>query len=168
MNIIPHVVIGDMDSIGETPPPESCIIYPQEKDDTDMMLAVKYGLDKGYKDFQIYGGLGGRLDHTLANIQLLTYLSTNKSTIGAHGTLWGFDYKVTAITDEEIQISGQSSKKISIFSFDDTSHGVSLKNLKYELIDAELKSAYPIGVSNEFTEKPAYISVRKGTLIILW
>ena len=76
-------VLGDFDSVESYNLPSDCIRYPRKKDDTDMMLAARLGLDKGYTEFRIYGGLGGRLDHTLGNIQVLTYLSRQ----GAMGTL---------------------------------------------------------------------------------
>ncbi len=129
-----------------------------------MMLAIKYGLDKGYRDFQIYGGLGGRLDHTIANIQLLAFLSSKN----AHGTLIGSEYQITAITNESIDIKGQEHDTISVFSLSDTCCGVTLEHLKYPLKDAVLVNTCPIGISNQFTKNPARIDVKKGTLAILW
>ena len=82
-------VIGDFDSVSASSHlPSDCIRHPKEKDDTDMMLAARLGLEKGYTNFEIYGGLGGRLDHTLANIQTLTFLNRHN----AVGTLIGDDY----------------------------------------------------------------------------
>ncbi len=72
--------------------------YPPEKDDTDMMLAIKLGLSRGYREFAIYGGLGGRLDHTIANIQALTYLAGE----GASGILYGDSYALTVIKDSSL------------------------------------------------------------------
>ena len=60
-----NVVLGDFDSVTTRRLPPDCIRYPSKKDDTDLVLAVKLGLEKGYSEFVIYGGLGGRLDHTL-------------------------------------------------------------------------------------------------------
>ena len=77
-------VLGDFDSVLSYDLPSDSLRYPPEKDDTDMMLAVRLGLEKGYTEFAIYGGLGGRLDHTLANLQILTHLARN----GAVGTLY--------------------------------------------------------------------------------
>ena len=62
------VVLGDFDSVTSPDLWDDAICekltYPPEKDDTDMMLAIKLGLSRGYREFAIYGGLGGRLDHT--------------------------------------------------------------------------------------------------------
>ena len=65
------IVLGDFDSVISYDLPSDAMRYPRDKDDTDMFIAAKLGLEKGYTEFIIYGGLGGRLDHTLANIQLL-------------------------------------------------------------------------------------------------
>ena len=72
-HIEPDLVVGDFDSLGFVPKARELVRHPVEKDDTDMMLAVREGLRREYRDFLLYGGLGGRLDHTLANIQTLGF-----------------------------------------------------------------------------------------------
>lgn len=163
-SISPDILIGDLDSADISVLPESCIRHPMEKDDTDMMLAIKYGLWKGYKDFQIYGGLGGRLDHTLANLQSLAYLAEH----GTSGTLWGDGYNITAIKDTSLTMSGKEANMISVFSLSDISYGVTLEYLKYPLVNATVTNTFAIGTSNQFTTNPAKITVKKGTLAILW
>ena len=73
--IKPDILIGDFDSLGDIPENENIIRLNPVKDITDMDAAVKIGLDKGYSEFVIYGALGGRFDHSLANIQLIARLS---------------------------------------------------------------------------------------------
>ena len=75
LSVVPHLVMGDMDSLEKKDVPEGAILFPVRKDDTDLMLAIKKGVELGYSDFLIYGALGGRLDHTYASIQSLSYLS---------------------------------------------------------------------------------------------
>ena len=95
LGLAPHIVLGDFDSLGFVP--EGAQVHPKEKDDTDAMLAVKLGLSKGYKEFYIYGGMDGpRVDHTMANFQLLHYLSEH----GAKGYLIGVRQNAAVITDE--------------------------------------------------------------------
>jgi len=164
--ITPDLVVGDFDSIANMPNHPNIIRSNAEKDDTDMMLAVRYALEHGYKTFLINGGLGGRLDQTLANIQILTYIAEN----GAHGTHLGNGVRVTAINNGSIEFDPDKENKetISVFSAGSVAEGVTLKGLKYPLADATLTNLYPLGVSNEFTGKPATISVKNGTLIIIW
>ena len=74
LGVKPHLVMGDMDSLEKSEVPEGAVLFPVRKDDTDLMLAVKKGIELGYQTFLIYGALGGRLDHTFASIQTLSYL----------------------------------------------------------------------------------------------
>jgi len=164
--ITPDMVVGDFDSLGSIPDHPNVIQSPVEKDDTDMMLAVKQGLGLGYKTFIINGGLGGRLDQTLANMHILTYIAENN----AHGILIGQTACVTAVKNGKITFSKATTPgdTISVFTAGDRAEGVTLKGLKYPLENATLTNANPIGVSNEFTGFSSSISVENGTLIIIW
>ena len=74
--LTPDLTLGDFDSLagGEPDIEGEKLTFPVEKDDTDTMLGIKEGLDRGYRRFLLYGSLGGRLDHTIANIASLRYL----------------------------------------------------------------------------------------------
>ena len=74
LGAVPDLVMGDMDSAAEEEVPDGALLFPVRKDDTDLMLAIKKGIEMGYQDFLIYGATGGRLDHTIASIQSLSYL----------------------------------------------------------------------------------------------
>lgn len=162
LGIVPDVIIGDFDSLGYTPSGKNVQVLPVVKDDTDVGYAIKYALLEGYTDFVIYGGIGGLIDHTYANIQLAAYVSKH----GGRAIFVGDDYYVTAITDNSIHLKGKS-ERVSVFAADTKVSGVTVKGLKYELENAELKSSFPLGVSNEFIGKGANISVKSGTLIIM-
>lgn len=157
------LLLGDFDSIAEMPEGIKVRRFAPEKDDTDMMLAVKAGLELGFSRFALYGGLGGRLDHTLANAQVLCYLSQR----GALGFLVGEGMVLTALTDSGIAIAGGRGM-ISVFCMGNLAEGVTLSGLKYPLTEAAMTNDMPLGVSNEFVDEPARISVRKGTLLVLW
>jgi len=162
--ITPDLVVGDFDSLTVMPEHPNIISSPSEKDDTDMMLAVRQGLSRGYKSFLIDGGLGGRLDQSIANIQILSYLAQN----GAGGILLGRGVCVAAVMDGCVSFRAGTSGTISVFCAGDKAEGVTLTGLKYPLRDAELTGSYPLGVSNEFTGAPASVSVRAGILLITW
>lgn len=162
-------VLGDFDSVLSYDLPSDSIRYPREKDDTDMMLAVKLGLEKGYTEFILYGGLGGRLDHTLANIQVLTYLSRH----GAMGTLYAQDYAVRVVSDGTISFGKEIPENTpgvlcSVFSLSDTSEAVTIHGFRYEVDNITLTNSFPLGVSNEFTGKKSYVHVERGTIAVLW
>ena len=136
---------------------------PCEKDDTDMLAAIKFAMEKRISDFVIYGGLGGRLSHTIANIQCLLYLKEK----GLNGVLIGKDTKAFLLQNETFTFSEQQEGFLSVFAYSEKAEGVTLKGLKYELEDAELTAAYPLGVSNEFIGKEAQVSVREGILLLV-
>ena len=164
MNVTPDFLIGDFDSVGFVPEIENVSQYPADKDDTDMMLAVKHGLGEGYKTFIINGGTGGRLDHTLANIQLLSFIAAN----GGRGYLIGESDKMTAITNGYISFSPMATGIVSVFAASGDAFGVDIQGMKYPLLDATLSPGVPLGVSNEFTGMFATVGVRRGTLLVVW
>ena len=163
MGITPDVIVGDFDSLGYTPDHPNVLLSPAEKDDTDTMLAIRYGLQKGYQSFEIYGGLGGRLDHTIANIQALTYLAQN----GARGKLIDRNTCATVICSGGIELDAAGWGILSVFALDREVHGVSMCGFKYPLDDATLTNEFPIGVSNEFAGEKGIVSVRDGALLII-
>lgn len=160
----PDLVMGDFDSLGFIPEGENVISFSETKDDTDTLLAVKEGLKKGYKTFVISGGLGGRLDHTIANIQGLAYLADN----GARGYLVGENEWATVIKDSFIEFSEASAGNISVFSLGEMALDVTLEGLKYPLKNTVLTNTFPLGVSNSFTGQKAKISVSRGLLLVVW
>ena len=79
INVTPDILLGDFDSIKSIPDPkQKKIKFKPEKDFTDIYAAIRFGIKSGCKIFHIYGALGKRFDHSLANIQLLAYLSQSK------------------------------------------------------------------------------------------
>lgn len=162
--LVPHLVVGDFDSLGRVPEGNNIIRHPVEKDDTDTMLAIKTGLERGYRDFVLYGCLGGRLDHAYANLQALVFLARR----GAAGWLLGGSLAVTAIRNGRLEFGAGREGVISVFCPDGEARGVTLTGLHYPLRDAVLTSAFPLGVSNRFTGAAASVSVEDGTLLVLW
>lgn len=162
-NIIPDLVLGDFDSLGIAPEHPNVMELPVEKDDTDTMFALKLGLEKGYRSFYIYGGLGGeREDHTYANLQSLLFLANH----GARGWLFGKSCIWTVIKNTSVRLGG--SGNVAVFCPDGTAKGVTLKGLKYELDNAVISSDFPLGVSNSMAKAEAEISVSDGTLLIMY
>lgn len=161
--IAANLVIGDFDSLDCVPSHPNTIVLNPEKDETDMFAAVREGVRAGYYNFHIYCGMGGRIDHTIANIQVLTHLAQN----GMQGFLFGRDNAITAITDRELAFEAVPSGYISVFSHIEKSEGVYLRGLKYELDNAVLTNTFPLGVSNEFVGRKSSVSVSHGTLLIV-
>lgn len=161
--IVPSVLLGDFDSMQQVPDFPNVQRFPVEKDDTDMMLAIKEGLSKGEKEFHLYGGMGGRrTDHTIANLQALLYLAKH----GARGWLYGDGEVYTVIRNEEKLFPARKSGILSVFCLGADAEGVSIRGGQYEVENVILSADFPLGVSNHFVGSPIVVSVKKGSLLI--
>lgn len=162
--ITPDYVVGDFDSLCYTPKGTNVIRHPVQKDETDTILAVDVGFEKGYKDFIILGCLGGRLDHTFASIQTAAYIAEK----GGNAVLIDNETYLTVIKNNKICFTENNKGLISVFACSGRASGVSEQNLLYELNNAELTPDFPLGVSNEFIGKKSTISVEDGKICIIW
>lgn len=157
------IIIGDFDSCQK--PDVDCISLPRVKDDTDMLAAIKVGIERGYDTFHIWGGTGGeREEHTAANIQCLVMLAKK----GFRGILHAKNCDITAISNSCIGFDAKENGYISVFSASDVSEGVTIKGLRYTLDNAVLTNDMPLGVSNEYIGVPSTVEVKKGTLVIYY
>lgn len=170
-NIIPNLIIGDFDSFRENISSEiQTIHYPSEKDDTDTMLCVKYAVEKEFDKICIIGGMGGRLDHTLSNLQSMAWAINfwKEHELKAKKiSMCDNQNHIMLIMNESIKLSGRPGEKISLISYSEKSINVTTKNLKWELTGALLTNAFPLGISNEFLTDECEISVDSGQLLIL-
>lgn len=157
LGVVPNLIVGDFDS-SPRPNISQVIILPSEKDDTDTMYAARKALEFGYTEVVILGALGGRLDHTMANMQVLLFLTQNgvqakmideTVVVGCHGPgVWHYK-KVENAT-------------FSFFAASDSVEGICLRGLYYPLEDVAVSTVFPIGISNKFVNEVAEVSVRKG------
>lgn len=158
----PDLILGDFDSYEESLP-DDCEIFtaPREKDDTDLMLAVKTGFEKGLRTFYIYGADGGRMGHTIASVQTLAYIESN----GGEGVLFGNGFSMRVYGRGNVTLHRNGAKYISVFSLTDSAE-VTEKGLKYS---GELRLTYdfPLGVSNEFTGETAELEVKSGKILVI-
>ncbi len=158
----PDLLIGDFDSMEK--PGVSCetITLPVEKDDTDMVFAVKEGFRRGYTHFVIFGGLGGgRLSHTIANIQLLEFIACQ----GGTATLKGGAASLFLLRDGQTHtFTGMQGTEFSLFSISPNAT-VTQQGVKYPLTEATLERSFPLGVSNRVLEPTATVTVHSGTVL---
>lgn len=163
--IVPDLLLGDFDSMEAPADFANIRRSPVEKDDTDAMLAVRRGLELGYREFVLYGSLDGpRLDHTVANFQTMQFLADR----GAVGYLVGNRSIVTVVKNGSIAFPAGLRGNLSVFCMGADARGVTERGLYYALEDGVLTSGFPLGVSNHFTGEPAHISVRDGSLLVIW
>lgn len=171
LGLEPDIIIGDFDSVSQKERqaietlkeqiPDRVIQLKPEKDDTDMLAALKLGLDWGYRSFKIYGGTGGRLDHTIANIQCLLFLKKNE----AQGYLCDGNSMIFVMKDEEVRFQPDMEGYLSLFSLTGEAKGVSIKGMKYSLDHYTMRNDFPIGISNEFIGEQGIITVEDGELL---
>lgn len=173
LEITPDYILGDFDSISEKEAEnvaeiakqeeDKVIILPIEKDDTDMLAAIKLGLSEGYRSFRIYGGMGGRIEHTIANIQCLLYLKEHN----AVGYLMDGTGMILVAKDEEISFQDSMEGYMSLFSMGDKAT-VSIENMKYPLQEQDITNSFPIGISNEFIlGEKGKVTVHKGAVVMI-
>ena len=162
--VTPHIIIGDFDhgAASALEGRDDIIRVPCEKDDTDTMLCIKYAIEKGADSLTILGGIGGRLDHTFANLQALAYAEKQ----GAFAVLKNGKNEAFLIS-RSVRIPKKDGWYLSVFAYDGVCEGVSILGTKYEVENVSLDTNFPLGVSNEITSDFATLDVKKGRLLVI-
>lgn len=165
LRVNPNIIIGDFDSLDSSiiSSDADIITYPVKKDETDTLLAVNEGLRRGYTDFIIIGGLGGRFDHSIANLSILKYLFDK----GCSARLVDNRHEITYISCCSTQFIAQENEIISLFPFSEKAVNVKTSGLMYPLNNEDLSHGFPLGVSNKPMSNTIKISVEKGDLLII-
>ena len=161
----PDIVIGDFDSLGYVPQGDVVIEHPSHKDKSDLELALDYAAEQGFGSATIYGALGGRLDHSVANLQMCARFAEQ----GMELVLIGVDCAVGILVGPgtlELPLLDQGT--VSVFSAVDESRGVAERGMEYPLDNATLTNRTTLGLSNELIGQPASVSVDKGTLLVFY
>lgn len=166
-DIVPSVLIGDFDSLGQIPNTTDVtqiLQYPIEKDYSDTHLALEEGIKLGYTHFHIYGALGGdRFSHSIANLQTLCTMKSKGISI----TLMGKKEQVYLLTNETLVLTPPPGSSFSIFSLSNISTEVTITGAKYPLKKATLTNSMPLGLSNQSTDTLLTVSVNKGHLLVI-
>lgn len=160
--IVPDLAVGDFDS-AESKMPDGVerVLVPSEKDITDAWLAARTALERGYTELRFFCALGGRVSHSLANIQMLRDLRRQ----GAVGALFGERCVMFLLEGKSVRIP-KFKGYLSLFALDETA-SVSEEGVKYPLDRHTLTNTFPLGVSNEITADLAEISVHSGLCAVV-
>lgn len=168
LGITPHLALGDFDSIEIrrlAPWKEKgvpILTYPREKDKTDTELAVDYALDLGINRILLLGALGGRIDHTLANISLLVSLARR----GVEAIIMERCCEIRAVTSE-LTLLGKAGDLLSIVPVTPLVEGITTEGLAYPLVNATLSFGSSRGISNIFCAERASVKVTSGLLLAI-
>lgn len=169
MNIVPNYIIGDLDSANED------IIeyyksknvmfekFPTKKDETDTELCINFSCELKAKEIDLIAALGGRIDHTIANVNLLYYIRKK----GIITKIISEKEEIYIAIDEEVTIDGNIGDVISILPIKNDIKGITLKNLEYQLENYNIEFSKPLGISNVMTNKNCNIKVNEGSVIII-
>ena len=164
LGIEPDALVGDFDSISEMPRGYLSKIrrFPKKKDETDTYLAYEYGKEMGCDAFYIYGGTGGREDHTFANYSLLIRAKNERT----DAYLMTDGWRIYAAKNETVRLYRDEGKRVSVFAFGGAAR-ISIRGLEYECENLTITPDYPIGVSNTYARDMfPEISVEDGTVLI--
>lgn len=136
--------------------------FAVEKDETDTHLAILEAIHRGSSHIDIFGGIGSRMDHTLANIHILKIPLEKGVTCRIVN-----ENNMISLIDTSIHLKINDYKYLSLIPLTDTVTGITTKGLKYELNGYTMKQGISIGISNEFLKNEATVSIDKGLLIII-
>lgn len=166
--IKPDAIIGDMDSIDPaqleiySSQGVKILQYPASKDFTDTELALEYAVNLKPEAIYIWGALGGRLDHALANVFLLEKTKTLPVK-----TYLIDEYCEAFLLRGDVTLSGSEGRTVSLIALSPQVEGITLRGFLYPLDDAILRMGESLAVSNIIIEAEAKISARSGSLLVI-
>jgi thiamine pyrophosphokinase len=153
------LLVGDMDSLDRVPENVPTLKFPREKDATDLELALDYACEMKPERIFIVGAFGARLDHTLANANLLEKYDLPV-------VLFHQGFRVYLVVDE-LEISAELGDLVSLIPLSAEVRGIFTWGLRYPLHDGVLFRASTRGVSNEVVGLPCGVRVREGKLLLI-
>ncbi|MBP3729549.1 MAG: thiamine diphosphokinase [Lachnospiraceae bacterium] len=164
LGLVPDLAVGDFDS---SPPPSHlpCKRVPSRKDDTDTMLAMREALEEGFREIHILCAFGGRLDHSLANLQTGAFAVARNP--ACRVWLYGRDSTALVTSPGTLVLPRREGRSLSLFALGEAVKQLSLKGTAYEGENLELKADFPLGVSNEWKDSEAVICFKSGILLII-
>lgn len=158
--------VGDSDSCVRTMPDGDFekIRLPREKDDTDLLFAVKCAQERGYRNFLLLAALGGRIDHMLGNFAVGARIAES----GGICALIGRFERIFIFKDNSLALTRTPDAVISLLPLGDRLGDVTLTGFHYPLSHADLVKEFPIGISNRFdgSEKMPVVCIGNGTALV--
>ena len=162
LNVEPDLIIGDFDSHEKVDTGSEIITLPEMKDDTDSLSGVKLALKRGFKDFLLLGMTGRRMDHTLCNLYLLSYIKSH------HGkALIVDDWREMEVVEKEEVFISDTYAYFSLIAWKGKCEGVNIENALYPLSSAVIEPEYQYGISNEPLKGGSRVWVEKGSLLLI-
>lgn len=162
--LTPNLIIGDFDSLKEELPQNTEVVkLNTHKDDTDTEHCVMECIRRGYKDFLLLGSIGGRTDHTFANIATLAFLSE----YNYNGIARNNGEEIRILKEGSYEINNKKGLIFSVFPYGCESVNVTYKGAEYMLNNKTLTYNVSRGISNVFVDDEAEITINRGRAILL-
>jgi thiamine pyrophosphokinase len=164
--VVPTFIVGDMDSLDAESArryeASGCrfIRHPREKDETDTELALGEAFGVSPSEIWIWGAMGFRIDHTLANLSLLVQGAER----GVEVKLIDEWCEVFLVTRRTV-LEGKEGQTVSLLPFSGEVTGVTLTGFEYPLEDAVLAIGHPRGTSNRLSAGRGIIEIGTGCLL---
>lgn len=160
-NIIPDVVIGDMDSFKKAGGLNIKTIYDADQETNDLEKALYYVAKKGCDNCMILGAFGKRLDHALKNLSvMLRFHKRFKSLIIQD------QYQKAILVDSYFETKVAKGTVVSLFPITGKVRGITTSGLQYALHDEELENGVRDGTSNQAVAESISVKVKEGALIV--
>jgi thiamine pyrophosphokinase len=168
LDLRPDLIIGDMDSAEKEDFERlkeagvAIELFPHDKNETDLELAIHRAIELNPTQLIIVGGLGGRLDHTLANLSLLT-----------NPRLSAFDVRLddgieeVLVCRDQVEVHGKRGDIVSLIPWGGVVSEVQTMNLKWPLHKETLHPDRTRGISNEMLGESASVSIGSGLLLVV-
>lgn len=175
IDVKPDVALGDFDSLGYKPKGVRCAIFPEEKDFSDTELAFKRLQGFRFDNLYVFGALGGRLDHTLANLRtgafhVRNYASRNYSCtfIGQNEIIVFLPGGTAFESTEHPEIPIHVGQTVTLMPLDESCRGCFVRGMKYESDDVNFRNSASIGLSNIVESEDIMIGLEEGVLAIIF
>lgn len=169
LGLKPDLILGDFDSVDSSVLDYykklniEIVTFPKEKDYTDMELAIEYAMKKGFKNAVLTGATGTRLDHTIANIQLLEKYHQ----LGINVEIIDNNNYIKIISDNaDIIVKNKENHFVSLVPVTETIEGLTLEGFKYPLTNVRTTRGTAFLISNEITQNEGRIILKKGTALV--
>lgn len=168
-DLIPHVIIGDLDSLDPDHIEQfrskgsTVIPYSPEKDETDLELALKWAADQGAIQIRVIGALGRRIDQTFGNVYLLALPELAQCDVRLVAT----DQEVRLLSAGRHIITGDTGDTISLIPLSSDVHNIHTEGLYYPLYGETLHFGRARGISNVLQSSPATVTFDDGRLLIV-
>lgn len=166
----PEWVIGDMDSLPDEEKSRlealgsRFMVHPPAKDETDLELSLAFATERGAREIIVLGALGGRLDHTLANLLLMTLPALSSVRVRI---VEGDEEAFVVRAGESVSVHGRIGDTVSLLPLVGDAHGVTTTGLAWQLVGEALKFGFTRGVSNVMVAAEASIQVEKGVVLVV-